>query len=275
MMQEFGFYKLNEYQDKLLLKAQEQKVSWIGRRMALLCRKAVLKTYKQNVIDANVKNLKMRFHLRDNVSERKFLFMPQFFDVFEHNLIKNKLPEDGVFIDIGANSGIYTLTAAKYMSDKGKVISVEANPEVVKRLEYNVELNGKSNIVTIVPIGVSDKDGVFSLCLDPTNLGGSSIALGRSANNNSNNIEIPCRPLLSVIRDNKIKKIDILKVDIEGAEDKALIPFLKNADKSLFPKFIILENSTNDWKMDLQSYLKDAEYEMIKETRMNLIFKLS
>jgi len=270
-MDKFGTYELSDLRARLLRNAQLQPKNWCGRRLALLFRKVFLKTYHGHIIDAELDGLKMRFHLNDNVSERKYLFTPQFFDVDERDLIAKNLPEHGVFIDIGANAGIYTLTAAKYLGALGRVISIEPNPVVRKRLEDNWSFNDFKCQHDILPIGVSDQGGSFDLYLDTTNLGGSSLVEGRK--NQEKKIEIKCYPILDVLKDQKIDKIDILKIDIEGAEERALRPFFETADSAVFPDHIIIENDKAQWESGLIDWLTSemCQYNLIKETRMNII----
>jgi len=263
----FGTYFLSPILTKFLLKAQSMPVTWLGRRLALIFRKITLKqTY--GIIDAIVCGLKFRFYMNDNVSERKFLFMPQFFDRLERDLIRDNLPKDGIAIDIGANAGIYSMTMASLLGDEGKVIAIEPNPKVLDRLKFNSALNGFDKLITFEQSGVSDKEGRFDLIMDETNLGGSSLVVERS----DKKITVSCHLLLSILKMHNINKIDALKIDIEGAEDKALIPFFKNADKELYPKLIILEHSPNDWEDDLPTVLKSSGYKLVKITRMNQIW---
>jgi len=60
-------------------------------------------------LDTAVGAIRLRCYLHDNVSERKFLFLPWLYDQRERDLIAKQLPENGVFVDIGANAGIHPL----------------------------------------------------------------------------------------------------------------------------------------------------------------------
>jgi FkbM family methyltransferase len=269
--EDFGAYALKGVHKSLLSMAQAQPKNWVGRRVALALRKIILKTYRGHLIDSTLDGLKIRFHTKDNVSERKYLFTPQFFDVFERDLIAKKLPKDGVFVDIGANAGLYTLTAAKHLGDKGRTISVEPNPVVRQRLEQNLKFNNFPAKVATIPCGVSDSNGSFTLYIDKTNLGGSSLHAGRD--NQGEGIEIPCRTLADILDESKISKIDILKIDIEGAEEQALRPFFEMADQDLWPDHMIIENDAKQWESGLIDWLIDKErgYALIKTTRMNIV----
>ena len=64
---------------------------------------------------------------------------------FEH--LESYLDPAGVFVDIGANTGIYSLKAARhYRNHGGVVLSVEPFPDVFATLASNVETNGFTNV---------------------------------------------------------------------------------------------------------------------------------
>lgn len=263
----FGYYALPAGDGMKLSWAQALPRNWFGRRAALILRKWVLrKGYK--TVDATVDSLKLRLYMQDNVSERKFLFLPQFFDAFERDLIRARL-RGGVFVDIGANAGIYTMTAAAAVGPEGLVLSIEPNPAVLERLKYNMQLNGFQSRILIEQAGVSDATGTFDLMLDESNLGGSSLVSERS----DKKISVQCYPLLDILKKHNLPRVDALKIDIEGAEDKALIPFFKTAGKNLHPGFIILENSQKQWAQDLPAVLRENGYNILQATRMNTVWE--
>lgn len=252
----------------MLAWAQAMPCNWFGRRAALILRRLVLRK-GYGTIDATVDGLKLRLYMRDNVSERKFLFLPQFFDSFERRLIARRLRSGSVFIDIGANAGIYTMTAAAAVGAQGRVLSIEPNPAVLGRLEYNMRLNGFDSRILVEQAGVSDKKGAFDLMLDDSNLGGSSLVSERSGKK----ITVQCHPLLDIVKKHGLSRIDALKIDIEGAEDRALIPFFATAEKTLHPKFMILENSQKQWAQDLPAALRVNGYGVLQVTRMNTVWE--
>lgn len=264
-MTDFGTHAPLPFLGPLLAAAQAMPANWAGRRLALILRKVFL-LLGPSPVDATVDGIKMRFHTDDNVSERKFLFMPQFYDVAERQLIRDSLKPGGVFVDIGANAGIYTLTAA---ATGARVLSVEPNPKALERLRLNIALNGFEDKVTVEAVGIAEKAGAFMMELDASNLGGGSLVPGWSARGAE--IEVPCLALLDVLRRNAITHVDILKIDIEGAEDRALVPFLRDAPPDLLPRVMIMEGSDN-WALDLKSACVKAGYTLSSKTRMNFIW---
>lgn len=271
----YGFHAPSRFIARLISLAQGCPHNWIGRQLALILRKLVLILGTQP-IDTAIGNIRLRSYLNDNVSERKFVFLPWLYDQAERDFISENLPADGVFIDIGANIGIYTLWACQYLSSKGKVLAIEPNPVVFDRLRFNLEANRVSSTdwpqVRTMAVAVGDREAVVDLNLDRSNLGGSSLV---SHPDSEDKIQVSSRPLLTLLSICGINRIDIMKVDIEGAEDIALMPFLENAAPALLPRIMIIENSEHLWQSDLVATMKKRDYQVVLRTRMNTIYRLT
>lgn len=267
----FGAHALSGSGEHLLRLAQKQPHTWLGRRLALILRRLVLRG-RSDPIDAEVEGLRMRVHVTDNVSERKFLFMPRFCDPAERNYVETHLTPDGVFLDIGANAGIYTLTAARNyarMGGSGRVLAVEANPTMQSRLSFNVAINGFQPQVQLAPIALSDQTGEVEFTLSDSNLGESGLDTPGSTK-----IRVPCKTLLDLLRDEDVAQVDGMKIDVEGMEDMILTPFFKQAPRELFPRFIVIEDSAYRWRSDLMSLLTQVGYRKHGTHKMNLILVL-
>lgn len=266
---QFGSFLLSGYQSHLLRLAQTVSGNWFGRRFSLILKNIIL-FKKKTIIDAKVSGLNLRLYMLDNIAERKFLFMPNFFDSYELNLLKNQLISGNTFIDVGANAGIYTLMIAPLVGCKGRIIAIEPNPILVERLRFNLSVNNFEDRVTIEQCGVYDVDQELDLFIDKCNFGESSLLY----NNLKDKLTIQCRTLLQILQHNKIEKVDALKVDIEGVEDKVLLSFFSTAPGELYPKIIIVENSPQRWGAELVSGLKNVGYKLLKTTRLNQVWTL-
>ena len=64
----------------------------------------------------------------------------------ELNRLEELLTPCGVFVDVGANTGIYTLKAAKHLQTGGVVIAIEPFLDVLASLSYSVRANGFQNV---------------------------------------------------------------------------------------------------------------------------------
>jgi FkbM family methyltransferase len=264
----YGAHGLHGWRLRLLRLAQSRKPNWLGRRLALIARRLVLKG-RSEPIDASADGFQMRVHVTDNVSERKFLFMPQFCDITERDYLRHHLSADGTFLDIGANAGIYTLTAARIyagLGRHGRVLAVEANPTMQARLAYNVGLNDLDSHAKLIPTALSDRAGEVEFHISSSNLGESSLAssAGRA-------IRVPCQTLLGMLEAEGVTQVDGMKIDVEGMEDVILEPFFNAAPEHLFPGFIIIENSAGKWRIDLFALLAERGYRLHAQRRMNSI----
>ncbi|MEX0740251.1 MAG: FkbM family methyltransferase [Pseudohongiella sp.] len=234
-------------------------------------------------IDICVGGLNLRCQLTDNYSEKKFVFTPWRYDSDERRLLREHLPANGVFLDIGANIGLYTLTAMQVVGAGGRILAFEPNPATRQRLLFNIDANKSDTTeaaLSVMDIGIADIDSQFVLQLDSSNLGASSISdSNRSrlaqADPRRTDVVIQCRPLLGVLQDNQISRIDVLKIDIEGAEDKAMAPYLRGAPEDLLAKLVIIENSPHLWQEDVFALLNQRGYQRILHNRMNSVFLLT
>jgi FkbM family methyltransferase len=117
-----------------------------------------------------------------------------------------------VVIDAGAYTGDYTVFAAKKAGREGKVIAFEPDEKNLRVLRRNLA-HDKLNNVTIIPRGLWDKN--TSLSLDSFNGLHSTISSGGKE-------KIQVAKLDDEIKKLNLKKIDFIKMDIEGAEIEAV-----------------------------------------------------
>lgn len=155
-----------------------------------------------------------------------YLLMNKTFAADEVLLLNKILKPNMVFVDIGANVGYFSLIAAKLVGDQGQVYAFEPDPENFKLLEKNIKVNNYKNIIAINK-AISNKSGKARLYLEPDNLCGHSLV----AKNGNKFVEVE-----TIILDEflKNKKIDVIKIDVEGFEPAAFEGMkntIKNNDK--------------------------------------------
>lgn len=127
-----------------------------------------------------------------------------------------------VVVDVGAHIGRYTLLAAK---SGAKVISIEPDPSNFQLLESNVRLN-RFNGVALYRVALSNAAGVRELILSSgTNRGTSFVTNhGRSdpSCQTSERIPVDCITLDDLSDAEGLRRIDWLKIDVEGHESEVL-----------------------------------------------------
>ncbi len=244
--------------------------SWRGRRMAMLLRRIAISMLGGQPLDVERYGARMRLHPYNNNCEKKVLFTPQFFDSEERAILKARLSDDAVFLDVGANIGAYALFVAALTGPRARILAVEPQPDVFDRLTYNIAQNPFGTIKAIA-CAVADRAGELTLFIDPRNRGESSVKI--VGTHKSAAIRVPAVTLLSLCRSEGIERIDAIKLDVEGAEDLILEPFLREAPESLRPALLIVEDGTEQWQMDLPALLEGYGYRRIARTRLNLVFE--
>lgn len=235
---------------------------------ASVARRLVLPTL-DGPLDVETWGLKTRLDPRRNVAEKRMLFSPLRFDAREREALAAHLRQGDSFVDVGANVGAYSLWAGRCVGPTGHVLAMEPQPAVLARLRAHAELN-PSLPLTIMPVAAGAREETLRLSLNPGNEGEASLALPGATG-----IDVPVRPLLSLVRAAGLQRVDALKIDVEGYEESVLLPFFSDAPKSLWPTLMVLERGEEDWKGDLIGALTDFGYRVRLTTRMNHVLEAS
>ena len=267
----FGTLRPGPFRRLVIAATRRLPEGWLGRRLALILRRFGM-AFLSHPLDVTVFGAAMRLHPFANVCERRVLFTPQFFDAPERALLEAHMREDIVFVDIGANVGIYSLFVANLAGKGARVIAVEPQPQLFERLMHNIAFN-PSGRIDAVPVAVSDRDGAARLFLDPLNEGQASIRFILSSDAESAQINVPARSLYSLLKTQGLSRVDALKLDVTGAEDLILTGFLRDAPKSLWPRVIIMENTPQRWEVDCIALLERHGWHVVQRTRMNVFLE--
>jgi len=126
--------------------------------------------------------------------------------------IAQEVKAGGVFYDLGANVGFYSLLASTLIGS-GKVFAFEPLPSNVSYLRRHLALNHVAN-VDVLEMAVCDQAGTAFFAAEQTG------AMGRLQNDGS--VRVTTATLDSLLQQQKIAPPNYVKMDIEGAELKAL-----------------------------------------------------
>jgi FkbM family methyltransferase len=222
-------------------------------------------------LDIMTWGVKTRLDPRRNVTEKRLMFSPSRFEFEEREMLRKELKTGDVFVDVGANVGAYSLWVGPLIGPSGKIVAIEPQPSVLARLRANFALNPDFN-AQIFPYGAGESNSLMTLSVGSDNEGGASLA---TVGGGEDQVEVAVRPLISMIEEARVERIDALKIDIEGFEDRALLPFFAEATQSLWPRLLILERSEKDWASDLMGALKNYGYRQSFSTKRNYVMQLT
>lgn len=120
------------------------------------------------------------------------------------------------FIDAGANIGLHTLAAGRAMQGAGKIVAFEPYGPTRELLSESVFMNGLSDIVEIHEAAVSTKSGIQSLHLGKVSGHHSLYPLGDNGSADGTSVPVRLVSLAEVISAGT--RVDLIKIDVEGAE---------------------------------------------------------
>ena len=165
--------------------------------------------------------MKMSLLLRDTIARALFLYGT--FEISGTRLMQAFLGQGMTFVDVGANIGYYTLLAARAVGEGGAVYAFEPNAAVRSLLEGNLRLNGLQGRVQVRPHAVARDSGEirFYPSTTPDNSGVSSLLPG--AGRSDAGQVVPCVSLddFAAALPGR-RRIDLMKIDVEGAELEVL-----------------------------------------------------
>jgi len=126
-----------------------------------------------------------------------------------------------VFVDVGANWGYHTLLAAALVKAGGRVLSLEPDPRLFACLTANLSRNSLTHVVP-VPFAASDSAGELLLAGYQESGGNYGVSTLVHALTTANTYWVEARPLDVVLDQLEVGRVDLIKMDIEGAEWLAL-----------------------------------------------------
>ena len=218
--------------------------------------------------DVECSGLRFRLYPVGNWGDRRIIRSGRIPEIEELIALSPYIFRGMTFIDIGANTGYYSCYVSRETSDDLTLLSFEPQPETYSRLLYNLELNGVCS-KNVLNCALGDEVGELDLWSNGSSGEDSLIPMSSAIFNT----KVSVYPLLDICTDKGIDKIDILKIDIEGYEDRVLNHFFTNAPSSLLPKVILIETALKqEWSIDLLKLFSTYGYTAIIHTKRNTIF---
>ena len=124
---------------------------------------------------------------------------------------------ESFLVDIGANTGYCALLPA--VNRQIKCLAFEPNLEICSILQNNIESNGLSDNVQVLPVALAEKPGTAVLKIPASGVDSGLACMGSPTRFSSwREISVPVDTLDRILERKKIHKVDLIKIDTEGAE---------------------------------------------------------
>lgn len=150
-----------------------------------------------------------------------------------------RLASNSTVLDIGAHAGGFSVKIAKRVRREGLVIAVEPDPSNFKFLIRNIRINKLRNVIP-VNVALAEKTGKVKLYLGRRTY---TPSITRPTNRC---VEVRAETLDSVVRRLKLRRVDFIKIDAEGAE----LEILKSGEDTL---------KSNGLKLSIATYHTPSE----------------
>jgi len=264
-MREFGYYGLTAL-ERIGVALARHTIAGRGRARQVVER--VFLSQRETPRDGLIWGGKAKLRLPAN-SSLKYLIADRRYNNAERACLSRVIREGDVIADIGANIGFYTLWLAALKVPRTTIVAVEPNPPVYEALVENIRLNGFDDVVAI-NAAVGEKDGTVSFGVrDDEPSVGSILATG------GKQITVAMRTLAGILEEHGLSAIDVVKIDVEGYEYQALMPYLEAIPVSKWPRLFVIEHKhqarqSGDNPVDV---IMRNGYRMVMKARGNAVLE--
>jgi FkbM family methyltransferase len=255
-------------------------IIWLSRNTPLgrgSLRKAAYRAFSSvhsGPVDCRMWGVPVRLHPQRNVSERKALLRPDQMDPAEHAAMRAALTKPrSVFVDVGGNAGIYSLSAALHAGKSTRIVMIEPDESLVARFQFNLAQARQSGRVRTGidvdchMVAISDHDGEGVLSAEGSE--GSRSLVDEPAQTGR---KVVLRTLKGLVESAGLTHIDVMKIDVEGHEDRVLPPFLATASATLWPQRMIIEHlQRKRWQTDCIADAQQRGYTIEFKTNNNTV----
>jgi FkbM family methyltransferase len=159
-------------------------------------------------------------------------------------------------VDVGANIGAYSVWAGSSMGSDGLIVAIEPNPVSQERLRTS--LSGLTVSHTAIAEACGAVAGEVTLHFEPGYTVSSSVVPFAEA---SNHVQVTMRPLDEILREQGVGQIDMLKIDVEGAEEDVLA----GASDALTRAARVILETTEATEPGVRAVLADHGFSLVHE----------
>ncbi|OBG87243.1 hypothetical protein A5698_26635 [Mycobacterium sp. E136] len=168
------------------------------------------------------------------------------FGIWEPDLVaylRRRLQPGDTLIDVGAHIGYVSTLASRLVGPDGTVVAIEPFPEVLASLEQTLSSNCLSN-VRVIAAAVSDREDQVPLFAARGNSGLTTTVARRGFREE---YLVRAAPLASLVTREELETARVIKIDVEGAEDRVLASLIEDIDTLDVDVDLIVELSPTWW----------------------------
>ena len=216
--------------------------------------------------------LRFRAYPAENYCDRVLFGQGRLPEIEEHEALMPHLAPGMTFVDIGANVGSYCVFVGAH-APAARILAFEPHPRTAAKLRFNLAANGIE--AQVVEAAVGEREGRMKLWSDGGGNIGQTSLLPEATSNAKVSVEVPVTTLADALAGSDIPHIDLLKIDVEGFEDRALAGFLAFSPKAAasLPGAILLEEEhAHLWESDLRDRLATLGYRATFRTAQNVLY---
>jgi len=229
----------------------------------------VNKTFRKKIHNGLFINVSPREHVQ------KDLFWYGIYEKRQVLVWQSLVRNDSIVIDIGANIGYYSLVASK-IAMKGSVYAFEAASQTFQLLVQNINTNRLTNVYPL-HLAVCNENSEMELFISgESNIGMTGL---RKVGNKGTSIEkVQTTSLDEWIKTTELLKVDLIKIDIEGAELlalKGMEGILNKFRPVLFIEISSLLGLYGNTSYDLYDFMEKMKYNCYQATAKNTLQNVS
>jgi FkbM family methyltransferase len=214
-----------------------------------------------------------RLYVR-NIFSSDFVVAHEMFSRDDYGLCRIASVRDNpVILDFGANIGAFTIAAAMRFPE-AKIFAYEPEEENFKILSKNIELNKLQNIVIPHQAAIAGHDGVEKLFLSNFEYGHSLLKefIVEEKTNETEMLSVFCVTVESILETNRIRYVDLIKMDIEGSEYEVLYGLSDELYKCIDRIVLEIHEISGQSREKLKSFLQAKGFRVVQSKTHDRVY---